>query len=243
MDSNTYEKLKALHLKTMASEYIHQEDIPGITELTFDQRLTLIVDAEADARDNTRLRNRIQEAKFAEPGATMEAIQYYPDRHLNKETMALLATNKYIHKPTNILVIGATGSGKSFLACALGNRACQDNYKVRYIRMPDLFTELELSKIENTYDKLLKRFHTRDLLIIDEWLLYPINENQRHLILEVIEGRYRYRSTIICSQYKTDGWHEKLGGGPIADAIMDRLLPKSETIQIGGEVSMRIREN
>ncbi len=243
MDSHTYEKLKELHLKTMAAEYLVQDDIPGITELTFDQRLGLLVDAESDARDNNRLKKRIKEAKFAEPGAAMESIQYYPDRHLNRDIMTKLATNQYIYKPQNILIIGATGSGKSYISCALGNRACQDNYKVRYIRLPDLFTELEIAKLENTYDRILKRFHTRDLLIIDEWLLYPVSEAQRQSILEVIEGRYRYRATIICSQYRVEGWHEKLGGGAIADAIMDRLTPRSEMIQIGGELSMRIREN
>lgn len=135
----------------------------------------------------------------------------------------------------NVFIIGATGSGKSYLSCALGNRACQDNYKVRYIRMPDLFAELELAKLQNSYNRQLKNFHTRDLLIINEWLLYPITNQQQQLILEVIEGRYRHRATIICPQYAVGGWHEKLGGGAIAESIMDRLTSRAETIQIGGE--------
>lgn len=243
MDNHIYDKLRGFRLKTMANEYMRQDDVPGITELTFDQRLGLLVDAEADARDSARLKKRIKEAKFAEPGAAIESIRYYPDRKLNRELFTQLATNRYIYQPKNVLIVGATGCGKSYLACALGNRACQENYKVRYIRLPDLFTELEIGKLEHTYDKLLKRLHTRDLLIIDEWLLYPLTETQRQSILEVIEGRYRHRATIICSQYDPDGWHEILGGGPIADAIMDRLKPKSETIHVGGKLSMRVRES
>lgn len=242
MDSSTYDKLLKLHLKTMAFSYANQDSVPGIRDMTFDERFSLMVDAESDTRDNHKLQRRIKEAKFAESGAAVESIKYYTDRQLNREQFTELATNQYICKPRNILVVGATGSGKTYIVCALGNRACQANYKVRYIRMPDLFTELELAKAENTYDKVLKKFHNRDLLIIDEWLLYQTNEAQRQLILEVIEGRYRYRSTIISSQYEPEGWHEKLGGGAIADAIMDRITPKSNVILIHGETSMRTRE-
>lgn len=119
-----------------------------------------------------------------------------------------LASNQYINEPKNIIFTGATGSGKSYLACALGHNACQLGYKVRYIRLPDLLTELELARAEGTYKKTLKRYQNCELLILDEWLLVPANEIAQQDILEVVERRYRYHATIFCSQFEIDGWHE-----------------------------------
>lgn len=241
MDQSTLDKLRKLHLKTMAAAYEKQESVAGIWDLTFDDRLGLLVDAEMDARDNGRLKRRIKEAHFAETSAAVESIKYYADRQLNRSQITVLATNQYIHKPQNVLILGATGAGKTYIACALGNRACQENYKTRYIRMPELFNEIARAKIEGDYDRLLKRYHTRDLLIIDDWLLYPIREEQQEELLETLEGRYRHSATIICSQYTVEGWRERLGNGAVAEAIMDRLTSKSVTIRIQGDKSMRTR--
>ena len=123
----------------------------------------------------------------------------------------------------------------------MGNRACQENYKVLYIRMPELFNEIERAKLEGEYDRLLKRYHSRDLLIIDDWLLYPVKEEQCEQILEVLEGRYRHSATIIGSQYAEDGWRERLGAGAVAEAIMDRITASAERIMILGDKSMRTR--
>lgn len=237
----TYDKMLKIHLKAMAHQYQAQENIPGIHDMTFDERLSLLIDAEADSRENATIARRKKEAKLPETSAALESIQYLPDRHLNRNLITSLASDQYIHKPTNIFLVGASGSGKTYIASALGNRACEENYKVKYIRMPDMFNDFEIAKLENTKTKLLKHYHTRDLLIIDDWLLYSITEEQRQIIMEIIEGRYRTRATIICSQYDTTGWLERLGIGPVSEAILDRLTPKSQTIKIDGNESMRLR--
>ena len=158
MDQSTLDKLRKLHLKSMAASYETQDSVPGIMDMTFDERLSFLVDAELDSRDNRRLNRRIKEAHFPDSNAVIEGIKYYPDRHLNRTQITSLATNQYIHKPRNVLVTGATGAGKTYIISALGNRACQENYKVLYIRMPDLFNEIECAKVEGEYDRLLKRY-------------------------------------------------------------------------------------
>ena len=243
MDQSTLDKLRKLHLKTMAAAYEAQDSVPGIMDMTFDERLSFLVDAEMDSRDNRRLSRRIKEAHFPDSNAVIEGIKYYQDRNLNRNQITALATNQYIHKPKNILVTGATGAGKTYILAALGNRACQQNYKVLYIRMPELFNETERAKMEGEYEKLLKKYHSRDLLIIDDWLLYPVKEGQCEQILEVLEGRYRHSATIVGSQYTEDGWRERLGSGAVAEAIMDRLTACAERIMILGDKSMRTRND
>ena len=243
MDQATLDKLRKLHLKSMAASYETQDSVPGIMDMTFDERLSFLVDAELDSRDNRRLNRRIKEAHFPDSNAVIEGIKYYPDRHLNRTQITSLATNQYIHKPRNVLVTGATGAGKTYIISALGNRACQENYKVLYIRMPELFNEIERARLEGEYDRLLKRYHSRDLLIIDDWLLYPVKEEQCEQILEVLEGRYRQSATIVGSQYTEDGWRERLGAGAVAEAIMDRITASAERIMILGDKSMRTRND
>lgn len=243
MNNSNYDKLIKLGLSTMAKEYIKIDNIPGVSDWTFDERLALLLDSEDDERTNRRIIKRIKEARLADPSANIEDIIFYEDRNLDKELIHKLATNSYIKAPTNIFVCGATGSGKTWLVCALANRACQENYKVKYIRMPDLTSELLLARKINNNDRAVSKYTKADLLIIDEWLLYSINEQEREIILEIIERRYRTRSTIICSQYAVGGWSEKLGGGIVSESIMDRLTSKSIEIIIGGDVSMRSRTN
>lgn len=126
-------------------------------------------------------------------------------------------------------------------ACALGKNACLAGQKVKYVRLPDLLSELELARAEGRYTRVLKHYQTRELLVIDEWLLVPTLQQGQQDILEVLERRYKLHSTIFCSQFKPDGWHERLGSGALADAILDRALSKATIIQIGGEKSMRLR--
>ncbi|UUX35476.1 ATP-binding protein [Fundicoccus culcitae] len=168
-------------------------------------------------------------------------MQYLSDRHLNKDVFQKLSTNKYLDEHKNIIFVGATGSGKSYLACALGKNACLSGTRVNYIRLPDLLADLKLARIEGRYPKVVKQCQKIDLLIIDEFLLVPIPQQAQQDILEVLERRYRLHSTIFCSQFKVDGWHERLGGGVLADAILDRALSKSQQILIEGEKSMRSR--
>lgn len=241
MNQHTYEKLVALKVEKMAAVYRDMDEMPDADSLTFDQKMELMVDAECDYQESKKLERRIRNARFADRDASIESIKYFKDRQLDRKQILSLASNQYIHQPKNVFLIGATGSGKTYLSCALGNSACQNNYRVRYIRMAEYFAEFNLARQVGNVTKVIKRLSSYDLLIIDDWLLYPTVSKDLESILEVIEKRYKHKATIICSQYEVDGWHKKLGGGAIADAILDRLTAKSETILIKGNSSMRSR--
>lgn len=241
MNKDTIEKLTKLRLPGMLRAYKEQSNMSGINELTFEQRLTLMVDAEVDSRHNHQIERLIKNAQLSDKGASIEDIKYYEDRRLNRDLIEQLATNQYINEGRNILIIGATGTGKSYLACALGNCACLEGKKVLYIRLPDLITDLNLGKEQGNYKKILKKYEKADLLIIDEWLLIPANDMVQQYILEIMERRYRSKGTIFCSQFFSDSWHKRLGGGALADADLDRVVSKSTTISIQGKQSMRTR--
>lgn len=241
MNQHNYDKLNLLRFIGMAKAYQAQSEIEDIKDWTFEERLGYLLDAEYDTRQNNKIERLIKQADFSDSGARIEDIQYFPDRGLNRELFQQLATNQYLKLSQNIILVGATGSGKSYIGCALGKNACLAGEKVRYIRLPDLLSELELARAEGRYKRVLKQYQNCDLLIIDEWLLVPTLQQGQQDILEVLERRYKLHSTILCSQFKPDGWHERLGSGALADAILDRALSKAKLIQIGGDKSMRLR--
>lgn len=241
MNRDTMEKLVQLRLLGMLQAYKEQYEIEDIENMAFEQRLTLLVDAEVDNRHNRTVERLIKNAKLPDKSASIEDIKYYPDRQINRELIAELATNKYIDKRINIFIIGATGSGKSYLACALGNNACIAERKVLYIRIPDLVTELSLAKEQGTYKNTIKKYEKIDLLILDEWLLIQANDIVQQYLLEIVERRYSSKATIFCSQFSFDSWRDRLGGGAIAEAIVDRIAANKKTIDIKGDKSMRSR--
>lgn len=241
MNPHNYEKLHLLRFLGMAKAYQAQAEIEDINDWTFEERLGYLLDAEYDSHRNNKIERLIHQANFSDSGARLEAIQYLPDRELNRDLFKQLSTNQYVKDARNIVLVGATGSGKSFIACALGKNACLASLKVKYIRLPDLLTELELARAEVRYVRSLKQYQTCDVLIIDEWLLVPTLQQGQQDIFEVLEQRYKLHSTVFCSQFKPDGWYERLGSGALADAILDRALSKATQIQIGGEKPMRLR--
>lgn len=241
MNKDTIEKLTQLRLPGMLRAYQEQYKTDNIEDLTFEQRLTLMVDAEIDSRHNHTIERLIRNAQMSDKKASIEGIKYYADRQLNKDLIDELSSNQYIERGVTLHIIGATGSGKTYLACALGNAACLAEKKVMYTRLPDLLTDLALGREQGNYKNILKRYEKVDLLIIDEWLLIPANDIAQQHILEIVERRYGKKGTIFCSQFTTDSWHQRLGGGALADAILDRILSKSKTIQIHGNRSMRNR--
>lgn len=241
MNTDTYEKMIALRLKGMAEAYLELHEDPTYRQWTFEEKLAYLVDREVDVKQNQKINRLIKNATLADNQAYIEGIHYYPDRELDKDLIQGLATCHFVTQPTNVLIVGPAGSGKSYLACALGHAACLKGLKTKYIRLPDLLTELALSRAEGEFAKFLRRYEKIDLLIIDEWLLLPTNLNQASDLLELFERRYRKRATILCSQFSKAGWHERLGGGAVADAVLDRLTSKCEEIEIKGEQSMRER--
>lgn len=242
MTSETIRKLQEMRLSIMAKTYLDQMDhLEDYANMSFDERFSLIVDREADVRLNNKLKRLVHQAQFPNEHAALEDIQYLSDRHLNHELIRTLRSNSYIDKKRNVIFVGATGSGKTFLANALGINACHAGYKVRYVRLPDFFAEYASAEVKYQQMEFMKKCQTVRLLILDEFLLLPLAENQQRSLLELLERRCGQASTIFCSQFAITGWHEQLGGGAIADAILDRIVPGSNIMEIQGDVSMRQR--
>ena len=239
LDYNTAQKLHDMKLGVMAAAFKQQLEDQGAAELAFEERFGLIVDAEWAARKSNRLTRLIRGANFDFPGACLEDIEYRPDRELDKALITRLATCNYIQDRRNLMILGASGSGKTWIACAFGVKAAQNFYTVRYVRLPDLLGELAVAKAEGSYRKALKQLAQVQLLIIDEWLLYDLKDSDVRDILEIIDRRHKRASTIFCSQYDVGGWHEKLGEPTVADAICDRIVHDSYTLIVKGEESMR----
>ena len=241
MNQHTYDKMIEMRMPAMAEFYQNQAKVDDYLSLSFDERLELLIDAEHDYRHRNKIARLTKQAKLSESTAQLEDIHYFSDRKLNKENFLQLASNQYIKQPRNVVLTGMTGSGKSYIACALGNHACQCGFKVLYIRMPDLLAEIAMAKVQDTYLKTITKYQNCDLLIVDEFLLMPTDETAQQVLLELVERRYRHSATIFCSKFDPVGWHKRLGSGALADSILDRVLPRAKFIHIDGEKSMRSR--
>jgi len=242
LQNNTISKLHDMKLSVMAFSFKKQLDDKATAELSFEDRFGMLVDAEWTARKNNRLKRLIRKADYAFPGACLEDIEYHDDRRLDKSLITRLGTCTYVADCHNIIILGATGSGKTYLSNAFGITASRNFYTVRYIRLPELLAELSVARAEGTYRKVIKQYKQVKLLILDEWLLYPLKEAEARDLLEIAEGRHKKASTIFCSQFEVGGWHQKIGEPTLADAICDRIVHDSYTIVIGGADSMRKRK-
>ena len=227
INQSTIETLKEMRLGTMASQFDDQLKNPELyRNLCFEERFALLVDAEWAKRKSNKLNRYISNARFAEPGASIEGIEYHPDRKLDKMEMLRLSTCQFIDDKHHIIIESASGNGKTYISCAIGNAACRKLKTVRYIRMPELLDELSVGKACGTLKKVVREFSKVDLLIVDEWLLRCTTSQEVHDLLEIIESR-RNRSTIFCSQYNCNGWYERLGSDddtPVVEAILDRII-------------------
>jgi DNA replication protein DnaC len=230
----TLDRLHGLHLGAMADAYLAQHQDPATAALGFDERLGLLVDAEHLFRDNRKLARRLKEAKLRIAHACLEDIEYAPRRELDRSLLRQLATGRWILEHHNVLITGATGVGKTYLACALGQQACRQGYRALSRRLPRLFQELALARADGSYPTLLACLARIDCLIVDDWGIGRVTDVQRQDLLEVMEDRDAARSTISTSQLPRDQWHDYLGDPTVADAVLDRLIHHAYTIALNG---------
>ena len=235
----TQECLLALGLTGMARALDEQRRQPDIAALDFEERLALLLDRETMERDNKRLVARLRFAALRQE-AVVEDIDLRAPRGLDRALFQKLATGDWIDRKQNLLVIGPTGVGKSWIACALGHKACRDNRSVVYHRVPRLLEALALARGDGRHGRLLKAIGRVQLLILDDWGLAPLTGEQRRDLLEIMDDRHDRGSTIVTSQVPVDHWHEVIGDPTIADAVLDRLVHNAHRLLLKGE-SLRKR--
>lgn len=233
----TLDKLQALKFTGMAAALADQMAMPDIDELTFEERLGLLVDREMTERENRRLTSRLRRARLRH-NAVLEDIRYQNRRGLDKALIQSLAACQWVREHLNVLITGPTGVGKTWLACALAHKACRAGYTARYLRLTRLLRELMIAKGDGRYPKLLADLAKVDVLILDDWGLMKFNAENRRDLLEVLEDRYGTRSTVATSQLPVEEWHAVIGDATLADAILDRLVHNAYKINLRGE-SMR----
>jgi DNA replication protein DnaC len=233
----TIDKLVELKLHGMAASLREQSQGKDYNDLTFEERLGIMLDTESIERQNRVLKTRLTQAKLR-LRACVEDIDYRARRGLDKALIQSLSTCGWIHERLNIIITGPCGVGKSFLACAMGHRACMNGLKVFYVRSSRLMEDLALAKGDGRYLKLLNKLSRTDLLIIDDWGLTTLGNQESQDLLEILEDRHDARSTIITSQLPVDNWHEAIKSPTLADAILDRIVHNAYKITLTGE-SMR----
>src|SRR5713101_8382555 len=234
LNAPTLEQLHALKLPAMVTAWTEQQQQADMTALAFDERFALLVDAEWRARENKRLARALHEAKLKLSHACIEAIDYPARRELDKAVIRQLATCRWVEEHHNVILVGATGVGKSFIACALAHQACRKGYRAGYRRASRLFHELALARADGSYVRVLAKLARLDVLIVDDWGLAPVQDPERRDLLEILEDRYGMRSTIITSQLPPAQWHDYLGEATLADAICDRLLHNAHRLVLKG---------
>lgn len=237
LNEQTFEKLSLLNLAGMAEALKGQLTQPGMNDLSFEERFAMLVDAEHLFRENKRMKRLLKNAKL-KLSASMEDIDYRTPRGLDKPVIRSLGTCGWIRKRQNVIIVGPTGTGKTYLSCALAQRACREGMSAFYLRMPALYRTLATARADGSYARVLARLGRVSLLVLDDLGLSALSDQERRDLLEVIEDRHGMGSTVITSQLPVEHWHEVIGDPTIADALLDRLVHNAHRVTLKGE-SMR----
>lgn len=241
MNTNTLDKMRRLRLFGMYHTFKSSMESPRQEPFTADEMTALLVDSEWDDRHNRSIERGLRNARFRYK-ATVEQIDYTSDRGLDKNQLYRLADGSFISKCENLLITGSTGTGKSFVASALGHQACQIGYKVQYANTLKLLAQIKMAKVDGSGIKELNRIERQDLLILDDFGIQPFDHQSRAALLEIIEDRHAKHSTIFTSQLPVKQWYEVIGEKTVADAIMDRIVHNAHRIELKGE-SLRRKWN
>jgi DNA replication protein DnaC len=238
----TIEKLSTLRLSGMLRGLQEQQSTPGAEQLTFEDRLGLLVDRELMDRENKRAAMRLKHARLRHE-AVIEDIDFRHPRGLDKSLLLSLASCQWIKNRDNCAITGPTGVGKSYLACALAQKACREGYSVLYTRTNRLLQELALARTEGSYSRKLFTLARTDLLVLDDWAMAPLTEQQRRDLFEIFDDRYDRHSTLVATQVPVENWHETIGDPTIADALLDRLVHNAHKIRLKGESMRKLKKD
>ncbi len=241
MIRQSLDKLQEMRIYGTVEGLSQQLEQPAAQQLSFDERFGLLVDQEYTYRRNRRLARLLKEAKLR-IDAPPEDIDYHHPRGLDRNLMLTLITSEWVPSRQNLLITGPTGTGKTYIACALGNAACRQGLSCRYYRMPRLLSDLLTARGDGTYPKLLARLAKMQLLILDDWGLAPLGPQEARDVLEIIDDRSEARSTLVAGQLPVAEWYQTIDDPTVADAILDRLLQHAHRIVLKGE-SMRKMTN
>ena len=238
----TLEKLTTMRFTGMAAALDEQMQMDGLDDMAFEERLGLLLDREQAVRETRRMKTRLRKAKLRQQGS-VEDIDFRHPRGLDKSLVVRMADCQWIRKHNNLIITGPTGVGKSYLACAFAEKACREGFSALYLRTTKLFEDLSLAKGDGRYLKLLSSYAKTDLLVLDDYGLLELNQEQRHDLLEILEDRHGLKSTLVTSQLPVEHWHEQIGDPTLADAILDRLVHSAHKIKLKGESMRKKRAN
>ena len=235
LTQQTLEKLYTMKLNGMAEAFRQQQEDTDIADLCFEERFGLLVDQQWTWKENRALSRRLAQARFT-LSAAVEDIDFRHSRGLDRKLIrSLTADSRWVRQHHNLFLLGPTGIGKSYLACALAHKACRDGYSALYTRASQLFRDLAIARADGSLPRRLLRLSRLDVLIVDDWAMAPLNEVERRDFLEICDDRYQRRSTILTSQLPVAKWHAQIGDPTLADSILDRLVHNAHRIELDGE--------